>query len=538
MKAPVDPLANPPGRVLEPTNGQPTPEAFEGLSRRTFLRTIGAGALGTGLLGAADLAAVDDARGRRQAPRRPNILLMLADNLGFGVPSCYNGGVLDTPTRRIDQLAAEGLRLTNFNVENQCSPSRAALMTGRLPIRSGIGKAIAAGAPGGLHPWEITIAEMLSAAGYRTAMLGKWHLGAGAGRLPTDQGFDEWFGFETTDVIYWTANEGAPLRDVDYIREARKGEAPRNVRLYDQDTRRQIDRLLTDRAVDYIAKNGRGERPFFLYVPFAFAHHPALAHPDFKGKSPGGEFGDSLLEHDHNVGRILDALTAAGVADDTVVIWASDNGPSPLPTVTPYWTIGDSGPWRGEIGTVLEGNIRTPCIVRWPGRIPAGRVSNQIVAILDLFPTLARIAGGEVPADRPIDGVDQLDFFMGSQERSNREHVLLFLGQKLMAVKWRSYKVHMEGIDRVDGAFEDWSFPRAFNLASDPKERWNVIWQNTWIGEEIAPFVASYQASVKKYPNLAGGQPNDQPPRYDREDPAAETGAEGVDRKLGTLQNP
>jgi arylsulfatase A-like enzyme len=359
---------------------------------------------------------------------RPNIVFILSDNVGYGVPSSYNGGILDTPTPRMDKLAAEGLRLTNFNVENQCSPSRAALMTGRLPIRSGIGKAMAAGAPGGLHPWEITLAEMLGEAGYRTAIFGKWHIGSGEGRLPTDQGFDEWFGFETTDIIYWTAHHQVPLRDVDYIREGRKGEKPRNVRVYDEDTRRQIDRMITDRAVEYIAGNAKGGTPFFLYVPFAFAHHPVLAHPDFKGKSPAGEFGDSLLEHDHNVGRVLDALAAAGIEDDTVVVYASDNGPSPLPTVTPFWTIGDSGPWRGEIGTVLEGNIRTPCTIRWPGRIPAGRTSNQIVAIVDFFPTLARIAGGKVPADRPIDGVDQLDFFTG-QEKSKREHVLLFLGQ-------------------------------------------------------------------------------------------------------------
>jgi arylsulfatase A-like enzyme len=465
---------------------------------------------------------------------KPNILFILADNVGYGVPSCYNGGILDTTTPRIDKLAAEGMRLTNFNVENQCTPSRAALMTGRLPIRSGIGKAIAAGAPGGLHPWEITIAEMLGDVGYRTAIFGKWHLGAGDGRLPTDQGFDEWYGFESTDVIYWAGNPSMPLKDVDYIREARKGEKPRNVRLYDKDTRRQIDRMVTDHAVEYLTKYGKGDRPFFLYVPFAFSHHPALAHPDFNGKSPAGEFGDSLMEHDHNVGRILDALGDAGVADDTVVIWASDNGPSPLPTVTPYWTIGDSGPWRGEIGTVLEGNIRTPCIIRWPGKIPAARVSNQIVAIVDFFPTLARISGGTVPADRPIDGVDQLDFFMGRQEKSRREHVLLFLGQKLMAVKWRNFKIHMEGLDRVDGAFEDWSFQQAFNLASDPKERWNIMWQNTWLGEEIGPFVAAYQSSVKKYPNLAAGQPNDSPPRYGKEDPAAQTSAEGMDRKLGS----
>jgi arylsulfatase A-like enzyme len=439
--------------------------------------------------------------------KKPNILFIFTDNVGYGALSCYNGGILDTPTPRIDQLAADGLRLTNFNAENQCTPSRAALLTGRLPIRSGIGKAIAAGAPGGLHPWEITIAEMLGEAGYGTAIFGKWHLGTGEGRLPTDQGLDEWFGFETTDVIYWTGKPGMPLNDVHYIREGRKGENPRNVRIYDENMRRQIDRLITDRAVDYIAKNGNSDRPFFLYVPFAFAHHPALANPDFKGKSTAGEYGDSVIEHDHNVGRILDALTAAGIAGDTVVVWASDNGPSPLPTVTPWWTISDAGPWRGEIGTVLEGNIRTPCIIRWPGTIPTGRSSNQIVSLIDFFPTLARITGGKIPADRPIDGVDQLDFFSGRQEKSNREHVLLFLGQKIMAIKWRNYKVHLDGLDRVDGAFEDWSFPRAFNLSADPKERWNIIWQNSWIGVEIGPYIAAYQASVKKYPNLTGASP-------------------------------
>jgi len=204
--------------------------------------------------------------------------------------------------------------------------------------------------------------------------------------------------------------------------------------------------------------------------------------------------------------------------------------------VTPWWTIGDPGPWRGEIGTVLEGNVRTACIIRWPGKIPAGRVSNQIVAMVDFFPTLARVADGKVPSDRPIDGVDQLDFFMGQQEKSNREHVLLFLGKKLMAIKWRNYKIHLDGLDRVDGVVEDWSFPRAFNLAADPRERWNVMWQNTWLGEEMGPLIASYEASVKKYPNLAAGQPNNQPPRYGPENATPETGVEGVQNKLESIQ--
>jgi arylsulfatase A-like enzyme len=187
------------------------------LNRRRFLRGGTILAVASTLRAASPLRrAQSSAQGQNVTStngKKPNILFILTDNVGYGVLSSYNGGILDTPTPRVDQLAVEGLRLTNFNVENQCSPSRAAFMTGRMPIRCGIGKAMAAGAPGGLHPWEITIAEALSDVGYRTAIFGKWHLGAGEGRLPTDQGFDEWFGFETTDIIYWTGKPGMPLKD-------------------------------------------------------------------------------------------------------------------------------------------------------------------------------------------------------------------------------------------------------------------------------------------------------------------------------------
>src|SRR6185312_8723670 len=172
---------------------------------------------------------------------------------------------------------------------------------------------------------------------------------------------------------------------------------------------------------------------------------------------------------------------------------------------TPVRGAARSAPYWKEISAL-------PASSAGPG-IPCGQVSNEIVAILDFFPTLARAAGGTMPTDRPIDGVDQLDFFTGEREASNREHVLLFLGQRLMAVKWRHYKIHLDGLERVDGVIEDWSFPRAFNLASDPKERWNIIWQNSWIGDEIGAFIAAYGASVRQYPNVASAQPNEPPPR-------------------------
>lgn len=448
------------------------------------------------------------------AAERPNIVLMLGDNVGFGVLSSYNGGALNVQTPRLDGLAAQGIRLTNFNVENQCTPSRAALMTGRMPIRSGIGKAAAATSKGGLHTWEVTLAEMLSAAGYRTAMFGKWHLGTSRGRVPTDQGFDEWIGFESTDQAYWADKPGYPLSPALYLREARKGEEPREIQSYGLELRRDIDHIITRHSVDFIAAHAKDKQPFFLYVPFAFAHHPALANKAFAGKSSAGEFGDSVLEHDYNVGRILDALKAQGLDNNTLVIYASDNGPSPLSTVTPDLTSGDSGPWRGEIGTVLEGNLRTPFIARWPGKIPAGLRSNEMVSILDVFPTLAHIAGGKVPDDRPVDGVDQTDFMLGKQQTSNRDAGLFFLGDRLMALKWHQYKIHFAGLDRVDGVVEEWSFPRGFNLDADPKERFNVLWQNTWLTTRIGPLVTRYKESIKRYPNLTPGMRDDQLPQY------------------------
>lgn len=268
------------------------------VDRRRFLLGCTTLAAASGLGGFDPLQAAQ-VQPRRAAQSRPNILFMLSDNVGYGVLSSYNGGISDTPTPRIDSLGAEGLRLTNFNVKNQCTPSRAAILTGRLPIRSGIGKAIAAGAPGGLHPWEITLPEMLGDAGYRTAMFGKWHLGAGQGRLPTDQGLRS--GSASKRPTSFTGQGIPGCRSRTWTTSAKPREVSRRTTssCTTRATRRLVDRMVTDHAVDYIARNAKGDRPFFLYVPFAFAHHPALAHPDFKGKSPAGEFGDSLLEHDH-----------------------------------------------------------------------------------------------------------------------------------------------------------------------------------------------------------------------------------------------
>jgi len=238
------------------------------------------------------------------------------------------------------------------------------------------------------------------------------------------------------------------------IYEAHKGEKARQVGELNLDTRRTMEAEITNRAIDFIKRNASAGKPFYAYVSSSMVHMPTLPNSEFVGKTGNGHWADCLAEMDYRAGQILDAVKDAGIEDNTVVIFASDNGPE----ATDPWQ-GDSGPWRGTYFTAMEASLRAPFIIRWPGKVPAGRVSNQIVAIVDFFPTFARIAGSQIPADRPIDGVDQLDFFTGWQEKSNREYVLLFLGQKLMAVKWRNYKIHSDGLDRVDGVIEDWSFP-------------------------------------------------------------------------------
>jgi arylsulfatase len=452
--------------------------------------------------------------------QRPNIVIMLSDNLGYGDLGSYGGGILrGAPTPKLDQLAAQGLRLTNFNVEAECTPSRSALMTGRMPIRSGTTRAVPVpGLPVGLAPWEVTIAEMLSEQGYDTAMFGKWHLGYVEDRLPINQGFDEWWGFPfSTDVSWFPDAVGfdPKLFETPRLYEGKKGEGVRQLQPYNKEVRPFIDEMIADRSVKYIQRQAQSDKPFFLYIPWSLVHHPSIAHPDFQGKSGAGKFGDSMMEHDYRVGQVLEAIEQAGIADNTLVIYASDNGPDRAE----YPYIGDTGPYRGYLGTVHEGSIRTPMMVRWPGRVPENRVSNEIVSISDIFPTLASIAGGEVPDDREIDGVDQSDFFLGKQTHSNRESVLFFAGEQLTGVKWRQFKIYMHGEKtglHERGYNKLWA-PEAYNLELDPKEQHNLALQNLWLLAAALKPAFEYVYSVEKYGLILPG--GDKPEVFEAEMP-------------------
>jgi len=267
------------------------------------------------------------------------------DNLGYGEPGVYGGGIMrGAPTPRIDQLATEGVRLTNFNVEAQCTPSRSAIMTGRFSTRSGTHSVPLPGAPDGLTQWEVTIAELLSGVGYATAHFGKWHLGSAQERLPNNQGFDEWYGIpRTTDKAMYPSQTRRQAARVPFmhVMEGRKGQQSRDVVLYDLEQRRLIDAELTRRMIDFMQRSVKAGKPFYAYVTFTLVHFPTLPNPKFAGDTGHGEFADSLAEMDAHVGDILDAVDALGIRDDTIFVFTSDNGPDPT---APHQ--GSSGPWR------------------------------------------------------------------------------------------------------------------------------------------------------------------------------------------------
>lgn len=434
----------------------------------------------------------------------PNIILILADNLGWGELGCYNGGLVrGAPTPRIDQLASEGLKFLNFNVESDCVPTRSALMTGRMPIRTGAMQSVPAGLPQGLIPWEITLAQLLSARGYATGMYGKWHLGDREGRYPNDRGFDEWYGIPrtTNESMFTSTPDFDPsVVSLPCVMEGRKGEPARNLELYDLDMRRRIDSDLIARTNDFMRRQVKAQQPFFAYVPLTQVHFPTLPHPDFAGKTGAGDFADSMVEMDHRVGQVLDEVAALGIAENTVFFFGSDNGPE----FRRPWR-GTAGMWRGTYHTTMEGSLRVPFIVRWPGKIAPARVSNEIVHITDLYTTLARISGAEVPKDRPIDGVDQLDFFLGKQEKSNREGFVFYIKQDLRAAKWRNWKMHMVWEPEPNTGPIHLETPWIFNVTRDPKEETEVGLEAGWVRGPFRRMIDAFQDSLKRNPPIPPG---------------------------------
>jgi arylsulfatase A-like enzyme len=458
---------------------------------------------------------------------KPNILFILADNVGYGDLGPYGGGELrGAPTPRIDQLAAEGLRLTQFLVEPACTPSRAALMTGRYSIRSGLSLVAVAGTDISLPAREITMAEMLRDVGYATAIFGKWHLGAQPYSQPQNKGFDEFYGIPPADTwdVFQIISQGRQTKTLDIpldkgpqIYEAKRGEPLKVVKPYTEQVRRDIDWELVDHGIDFMKRQKAAGKPFFLYLPISRTHFPNLPSKRFEGQSRIGQFGDSLMEGDAIVGRMLDALDELGLARDTLVVFASDNGPDG-PAVRALGgdmpDLGFNGPFRGALGDVSEGSIRTAAIIRWPGRI-APRVSYAMFSIMDFFPTFARIVGGKVPDDRPIDGIDQSDVLLNGNDLGHREHLLTFVGSALVAARWKQFRgyfadvapsrngeggaVLLGGVSTSAAPMN--GYPKIFNIEADPREEHNIGEIYNWLAGPLLKAVEDYKASVAKYPN-------------------------------------
>lgn len=465
--------------------------------------------------------------------KQPNIIVFLWDNLAWGEIGCYGGGILrGAPTPRIDALAASGLKLLNMNVEAQCTPSRSALLTGRHPIRSGTQTVPITGGPDGLTRWEVTSAQALSDAGYATGMWGKWHLGSDVdNRSPVDFGFDEavWSP-RTADEVFWTMQSYFPEGTVtsapyagdaeipmepQTIYQRKKGGKAEPVGTYDAEFRAGFDRKITDWACDFIDRSVEAGKPFFTYLPYTQVHIPPIPDPEFAGSTKRGNFADLLVQMDAFTGQILDKLDELGVADDTIVVWGSDNGADPnyrFPAIDPdpaggQWS-GFSGPWRGGYFTSLEGSNRAPCIIRWPGNVPEGKVSNELVHLVDLFTTLVLAGDGEVPTDRKIDGMDMRDFLLGDAEESGRDTVLCIQGNRLQATKWHQWKVHLFQQDAMLSTWTPFNMPMLYNLEWDPREEHQVDFPHAWVMHPVAAAANAFMMSLAQEPPIKPGTPD------------------------------
>jgi arylsulfatase len=403
------------------------------LGRRDFLKTLGWGAVSL------HLAALGPACKKKTSPeeRLPNIVLVFIDDLGYADVGCFGAKGYATPN--IDRMAEEGMRFTSFYVAQAvCSASRAALLTGCYPNRVGIFGAYGPSAQVGINAEEETMAEVLKKKGYATGIFGKWHLGHHRQFLPLQNGFDEYLGLPYSNDMWPMEYDGKPLPEGHWKNQhpilplIDGNEIAAEIRtLEDQDT---LTTRYTERAVQFIEKNKN--QPFFLYIPHTMVHTPLGVSDKFRGKSLKGKFGDVMMEVDWSVGEILKTLKKHKLEDRTLVLFTSDNGP--------WLNFGDhagsAGLLREGKGTSFEGGVRVPCIMRWPGHIPANTVCHKMAATMDLLPTFATIAGAPLP-DRKIDGVNILPLLKGDSNANPRDHLFYYYGKQLQAVRQGKWKL-------------------------------------------------------------------------------------------------
>lgn len=430
----------------------------------------------------------------------PNIVIIFADDMGYGDIGAYGHPTIRSPN--LDKMAAEGIKWTNFYAASSvCTPSRAGLLTGRLPVRSGMAhdkvRVLFPTSTGGLPQTEITIAKALKTKDYRTALVGKWHLGHLPGFQPLDHGFDEYFG-----IPY--SNDHDLKEDLSYIQtvtHAKDGDfnvpLMRNRDIIERPAdQNSITKRYTQEAISFIKKNSK--RPFFLYLAHSMPHVPLFASDQFRGNSDRGLYGDVIEEIDWSVGQVLNTLSEQGLSENTLVVFTSDNGP---------WLImgshgGSAGLLKDGKGTSYEGGMREPAIFWWPEKIKPA-VAHNTASTLDLFPTIMSIAGIDMPVDRSYDGYDLSPTIFESKS-SARENIFYYHGSKVFAVRQGDWKVHFKTVANIytkEQSIITHTPPQVFNLLVDPSERFNVAANNPTVIESATKLIEHHQRSIKPVEN-------------------------------------
>lgn len=435
------------------------------------------------------------------ADRPPNIVIIFTDDQGYNDVGCFGSPDIRTP--RLDAMAKQGIRFTDFYVAaSVCSASRAALLTGCYPDRVGVkGVFFPNRGYDGLHPDEITIADFLKANGYATGMFGKWHLGDEKPFLPTRQGFDTYFGIpysndmtvnptmDVADDINW--RDGWTLEKMRDPKKKKKNLVPlmRDEKVVEFPCdQRTITKRFTEEAIAFIKQNK--DKPFFVYLPHTMPHIPLFVSKDFEnGNKQRGLYGDVIEEIDWSVGQVLDTLKQLDLDDNSLVVFTSDNGP--------WLSFGKHGgsadPLRDGKFTAYEGGMRVPMIARWPGRIPAGKTTNEIASTIDLLPTIAKLVGADLPKDRMIDGQNILPL-LENQPGATSPHEAFFY--RTRAVRKGKWKLHLNGRSTVKGQPVG-KLPALYDLSTDIAETTNLADQHPEIVAELTALMKAHAADLK-----------------------------------------
>lgn len=458
--------------------------------------------------------------------RKPNIVWIIVDDMGYGDPGCYGGGgAIGAATPNIDRLARGGLRLTSCYSQQTCTPTRSAILTGRLPVRTGLTRPILAGDKITKNPWEgeISLPAILGQAGYNTLLTGKWHIGEAEGMRPHDVGFDEFYGYYPAQK---EISQGVDKRRYpDLIIDKEKFEAFKELGMghslihgfkggrtmtvstvTSTEDMGRADAVLADFTIAKIKELAKSEKPFFIEHCFMKVHCDNFANPEFEGLSASKyPYKDAIAEVDMHVGNIMKALGEAGVLENTFVFFTSDNGPQ-----MDAWPDAGYTPFRGAKGTTFEGGVRIPGIAYWKGTIAPGRESDDVFDLMDLFNTAINLAGAtdQIPNDRYIDGIDQTSFLLHDTGQSKRDCVYFWWGREFMSVRLREYKLHLKVVIpqtthmQIDMATVQnvGLAPWLFNLYIDPKEQLTVGHRrNAWLAS-LGAEAKAHAATFKKYP--------------------------------------